>query len=131
MTTAEGKNSMFSLMTRASVPIALFACFFFSPDVSYAADRSTIEDLDLSAGEGEGPGVGAAEEDGGVEDGAEAHGGVEEIDVGDIDLDDIDLDDLDLDDIDEILDDPRYLERIRRLELSGEYLRWVIHNTGY
>ena len=130
MTTAEGKNSMFSLMTRASVPIAVLACVLLFPDVSYAADpRSTIEDLELSAGEGEGTGVGVAEEDGEGGDGTEADG--EEIDSDDVDVDDIDLEDMDVDDIDDVLDDPRYFERIRRLELSGEYLRWVIHNGGY
>ena len=125
MTTAEGKNSMISLLTCASVPIALFACFFLAPDVLYAADaRSTIEGLDLSAGEGEGDGVGGTEAGGEEVD-------LDEVDVDDIDLDGIDVDDIDLDDIEEILEDPRYLERIRRLELSGEYLRWVIHNSGY
>ena len=116
MTTVEGKNSMFSSTTRASSPIALFACLLFASDVSYAADgRSAVQDLELLAGEV--PGVG------GAEDGTRVDG-VEEI-VEEI------VEDLDVEEIDDLLDDPRYLDRIRRLELSGEYLRWLIHNGGY
>jgi hypothetical protein len=87
----------------------------FASDVSYAADgRSAVQDLELFAWEVAGVG--------GVEDGTREDGDVEEIDE--------DLDDIDEDDIEDLLDDPRYLDRIRRLELSGEYLRWLIHNGG-